>query len=240
MKNNLLFNSISLLFNILIILNIIQIITSQESSQNIRCSSVPFCQRLMYISESKIPLYFVDHKTIEISGTNKDRNNILKALIRNYNQEYINDPIDLELIIYILKRGIFRIKIKPKYQKRFELNEEDDIFNIKNTIKNNGIKISVGDKTIVIYYFSKKNKIKYELLINLPLFQLIYKVDNKIIYYINNKNLFDIEKLGKDFIPSEMDSMTSIKMDISIPESILLTGLPERCGSSILSDTNNN
>ena len=240
MKNNLLFNSISLLFNILIILNIIQIITSQESSQNIRCSSVPFCQRLMYISESKIPLYFVDNKTIEISGTNKDRNNIFKALIRNYNQEYINDPIDLELIIYILKRGIFRIKIKPKYQKRFELNEEDDIFNIKNTIKNNGIKISVGDKTIVIYYFSKKNKIKYELLINLPLFQLIYKVDNKIIYYINNKNLFDIEKLGKDFIPSEMDSMTSIKMDISIPESILLTGLPERCGSSILSDTNNN
>ena len=240
MKNNLLFNSISLLFNILIILNIIQIITSQESSQNIRCSSVPFCQRLMYISESKIPLYFVDNKTIEISGTNKDRNNIFKALIRNYNQEYINDPIDLELIIYILKRGIFRIKIKPKNQKRFELNEEDDIFNIKNTIKNNGIKISVGDKTIVIYYFSKKNKIKYELLINLPLFQLIYKVDNKIIYYINNKNLFDIEKLGKDFIPSEMDSMTSIKMDISIPESILLTGLPERCGSSILSDTNNN
>ena len=240
MKNNLLFNSISLLFNILILLNIIQIITSQESSQNIRCSSVPFCQRLMYISESKIPLYFVDNKTIEISGTNKDRNNIFKALIRNYNQEYINDPIDLELIIYILKRGIFRIKIKPKNQKRFELNEEDDIFNIKNTIKNNGIKISVGDKTIVIYYFSKKNKIKYELLINLPLFQLIYKVDNKIIYYINNKNLFDIEKLGKDFIPSEMDSMTSIKMDISIPESILLTGLPERCGSSILSDTNNN
>ena len=123
----------------------------------------------MYISESKIPLYFVDNKTIEISGTNKDRNNIFKALIRNYNQEYINNPIDLELIIY----GLFHIKIKPKNQKRFELNEEDDIFNIKNTIKNNGIKISVGDKTIVIYYFSKKNKIKYELLINLPLFQFI-------------------------------------------------------------------
>ena len=91
----------------------------------------------MYISESKIPLYFVDNKTIEISGTNKDRNNIFKALIHNYN------------------RGIFRIKIKQKNQKRFELNEEDDIFNIKN----NGIKISIGDKTIVIHYFSKKNKI---------------------------------------------------------------------------------
>ena len=34
--------------------------------------------------------------------------------------------------------------------------------------------------------------------------------------------------------------MTTIKMDMSIPESILLTGLPGRCGSSILSDTNLN
>ena len=97
----------------------------------------------------------------------------------------------------------------------------------------------MGEKTIVIYYFSKKNKIKYELIINLPLFQLKYKVDNKLIYFINEKNLFDFEKIGKDFIPSEQDSMTSIKMDMSIPESILLTGLPERCGSSILSDTSN-
>ena len=194
----------------------------------------------MYISESKIPLYFVDNKTIEISGTNKDRNNIFKALIRNYNQEYINDPIDLELIIYILKRGIFRIKIKPKNQKRFELNEEDDIFNIKENIKSSGIKISNGDNNTVIYYFSKKKKIKYELLINQPQFQITYKVDNKIIYFINGKNLFDMEKIGKDFIPSETDAMTSIKMDMSIPESILLTGLPERCGSSILSDTNYN
>ena len=55
----------------------------------------------MYISESKIPLYFLDNKTIEISGINKDRNNIFKVLILNYNQEYINDPIYLELIIYI-------------------------------------------------------------------------------------------------------------------------------------------
>jgi len=230
-------NNIKQIFILLILTNIYQIINTQESTQNIRCSSAPFCQRLMHITESKVPLYFLDSKTIEISGTNKDKNNIFKALIKNYNQEYINDPIDLELTIYILKRGIFRIKIKPKNQKRFELNEEDDIFNMKNTVKNNGIKISVGEKNTVIYYFSKKNKIKYELLINQPLFQLTYKVDNKIIYFINGKNLFDVEKIGKDFIPSEMDSMTSIKMDMSIPESILLTGLPERCGSSILSDT---
>ena len=41
----------------------------------------------MYITESKIPLYFMDNKTIEISGTNKDKNNIFKAMIKNYNKE---------------------------------------------------------------------------------------------------------------------------------------------------------
>ena len=233
MKNKI--NQITI--NVLLLIILFNIVYSQESSQNVRCSSVPFCQRLMFIQGSNIPLYYLDNKTIEITGTNKDKNNIFKALIRAYNQEYNNDSIDLELIIYILKRGIFRVKIKPKNQKRFELNEEDDIFNIKNTIKKNGIKISIGDKTIVIYYFSKKNKIKYELIINLPLFQLKYQVANKVIYIINDKNLFDFEKMGKDFIPTEEDSMTSIKMDMTIPESILLTGLPERCGSSILSDT---
>ena len=233
MKNKI--NQITI--NVLLLIILFNIVYSQESSQNVRCSSVPFCQRLMFIQGSNIPLYYLDNKTIEITGTNKDKNNIFKALIKAYNKEYNNDSIDLELIIYILKRGIFRVKIKPKNQKRFELNEEDDIFNIKNTIKNNGIKISIGDKTIVIYYFSKKNKIKYELIINLPLFQLKYQVANKVIYIINDKNLFDFEKMGKDFIPTEEDSMTSIKMDMTIPESILLTGLPERCGSSILSDT---
>ena len=233
MKNKI--NQITI--NVLLLIILFNIVYMQESSQNVRCSSVPFCQRLMFIQGSNIPLYYLDNKTIEITGTNKDKNNIFKALIRAYNQEYNNDSIDLELIIYILKRGIFRVKIKPKNQKRFELNEEDDIFNIKNKIKNNGIKISIGDKTIVIYYFSKKNKIKYELIINLPLFQLKYQVANKVIYIINDKNLFDFEKMGKDFIPTEEDSMTSIKMDMTIPESILLTGLPERCGSSILSDT---
>ena len=213
MKNKI--NQITI--NVLLLIILFNIVYSQESSQNVRCSSVPFCQRLMFIQGSNIPLYYLDNKTIEITGTNKDKNNIFKALIKAYNKEYNNDSIDLELIIYILKRGIFRVKIKPKNQKRFELNEEDDIFNIKNTIKNNGIKISIGDKTIVIYYFSKKNKIKYELIINLPLFQLKYQVANKVIYIINDKNLFDFEKMGKDFIPTEEDSMTSIKMDMTIP-----------------------
>ena len=234
------FSSSYFLYIILMILILFQISSPQETSQNVLCSSVPFCQRLMYSSESQVPLYFLDNKTIEITGTNKDKNNIFKALIKHYNQEYISNPIDLEMTIYILKRGIFRVKIKPKNQKKFDLTEEDDIFEMKKTIKNSGIKISFGEKNTIIYYFSKKNRIKYELLINQSLFQLIYKVDNKIIYIINSKNLLDIEKIGKDFIPSENDAMTTIKMDMSIPESILLTGLPGRCGSSILSDTNLN
>ena len=97
MKNKI--NQIAI--NVLLIFILFDIFCSQEKSQNIRCSSVPFCQRLMFISESNIPLYYLDNKTIEITGTNQDKNNIFKALLKNYNQEYQNDPIDLELTIYI-------------------------------------------------------------------------------------------------------------------------------------------
>ncbi len=150
------FSSSYFLYIILMILILFQISSPQETSQNVLCSSVPFCQRLMYSSESQVPLYFLDNKTIEITGTNKDKNNIFKAIIKHYNQEYISNPIDLEMTIYILKRGIFRVKIKPKNQKKFDLTEDDDIFEMKKTIKNSGIKISFGEKNTIIYYFSKK------------------------------------------------------------------------------------
>ena len=226
-----------------ILINLFQFSHNQERTQNIACTNVPFCQRLMYYNEDQNPLYFLDNKTISISGNNLDNNNILKAIIKNYNKEFMSNAVDLELTVYILKRGIFRVKIKPMNEKnnkkRFELNSEDDIFNMKDTIKKNNIKISKGDKNIVIYYFSKKSKIKYELLINLSPFQLIYKIDNNILYHINSKNLLEFEKPDKDFVASEQDTMTSIKTDMFIPESILLTGLPERCGSSLLIDTDN-
>ena len=218
---------------LLLLLNLFSFSLNHEKTQNIACSSVPFCKRLMYYNEDQKPLFFLDNKTISISGNNIDNNNILKATLKNYNKEFMQDAIDLELSVYILKRGIFRIKIKPTNKKRFELNAEDDIFNMKDTIKQKNIKISKGDKNIVIYYFSKKSKIKYELLINLSPFQLIYKIDNNIMYHINSKNLLEFEKPDKDFKSTEEDSMTSIKMDMFIPESILLAGLPERCGSSL-------
>ena len=223
----------------LILINILSFCLNDEKIQNIACSSVPFCQRLISI-ESQNPLYFLDNKTIIISGNNIDKNNILKATLKNYNREFTPNALDLELTIFILKRGIFRVKIKPlNNKKRFELNEEDDIFDMKETIKQNNIKISKGDKNVVIYYYSKKNKIKFELLINLGPFQLIYKINNNIMYHINSNNLLEFENQDKDFTPTEEDTMTSVKMDMIIPESILLTGLPERCGSSILSDTDN-
>ena len=234
------FNSKLIFF---IFLNIISFSINQEKTQNIACSNVPFCQRLMFYKEDQTPLYYLDNKTITISGDNPDNNNILKAILKNYNKEFLSNAIDLELTVYILKRGIFRAKIKPINEKgnkkRFELNKEDDIFNMKDTIKKSNIKISKGDKNIVIYYFSKKSKIKYELLINLSPFQLIYKMDNNILYHINSKNLFEFEKPDKDFVSTEQDSMTTLKMDMLIPNSIILTGLPERCGSSLLVDTDN-
>ena len=246
MKNNIqkLFNiNLSSNYNIIIIFILLKLFSfslNQESSQNIACSSVPFCKRLMFFNENQSPIYYLDNQTITISGNNADNNNILKGTIKIYNREYTQNALDLELTVFILKRGIFRIKIKPlNNKKRFELNSEDDIFNIKDTIKKNNIKISKGDKNIVIYYFSKKNKIKYELLLNLSPFQLTYKIDNNIIYQINNKNLLQFENADKDFTPTEEDSMTSIKMDMFIPGSILLAGLPERCGSSLLADTEN-
>ncbi len=238
-NNNLILFMNNILLYIIILLNLLSFSLNEEKTQNIECSSVPFCKRLMFYNEDQKPLFFLDNKTISISGNNIDNNNILKAILKNYNKEFMQNPIDLELTIYILKRGIFRIKIKPTNKKRFELNTEDDIFNMRDTIKQKNIKISKGDKNVVIYYFSKKSKIKYELLINLSPFQLIYKIDNNIMYYINSKNLLEFEKPDKDFQPTEEDSMTSLKMDMFIPESILLTGLPERCGSSILTDTDN-
>ena len=56
------------------------------------------------------------------------------------------------------------------------------------------------------------------------------------MFHISSKNLLEFEKPDKDFEPTESNAMTTIKLDMFIPESILLTGLPERCGSSLLID----
>ena len=240
-NRNFLSSNISIITTFYILICIIQLTLNEETSQVVSCSNLPFCQRFMFYAEDQNPLFFLDNNTISISGTNKDSNNILTASIKNYNKEFLKNSIDLELKVFILKHGIFRVKIKPtndkNYPKRFELNEEDDVFNMKENFKNNNIKISKGDKNIVIYYFSKKRRIKYELVINLSPFQIKYKIDNNDIFFINNKHLFDIENPDKDFVKTENDAMTTIKMDMFLPESILISGLPERCGSSILSDT---
>ena len=107
---------LSTIKNIIIIvlfLNLISFSLNQDNSQNIACSRVPFCQRFMFYNENQNPLYYLDNQTIIISGNNADNNNILKAILKNYNKDFTPNFLDLELTVFILKRGIFRIKIKP-------------------------------------------------------------------------------------------------------------------------------
>ena len=74
MKNKI--NQITI--NVLLLIILFNIVYSQESSQNVRCSSVPFCQRLMFIQGSNIHLYYLDNKTIEIQEQIKIKTIFLK------------------------------------------------------------------------------------------------------------------------------------------------------------------
>jgi alpha 1,3-glucosidase len=216
-------------FGFFIILNIIN--KSQEKYEQIYCHEVPFCNRFMFWGE-QAPIYYVDNKTISISS------NIIKGTLKNFNRDYISNAHDLEFILYVLKSGLFRMKIKPIGEERFELDPEDEPFEMKKSQKRKNIKTSSSNDNIVLYYYTHK-KAKYELEIKFSPFQIHYKINNKMVFFINSKNLFDIEFPGKDFKPTEEDIMQTIKLDILIPESIILSGLPERAGNVGLTDTNN-
>jgi alpha-glucosidase (family GH31 glycosyl hydrolase) len=177
--------------------------------------------------------------------------------------EYIQNAQDLYMIIYILKNGIFRVKIKDSTsvdsqinsnprQKRFHMKKIDETFNMKSMAKRKNFKIvnTTNDK-MTIYYFSKspKNKyfididntkkIKYELNINYSPFKLTYSLDNKLIIQINSRNLLNMEFPGADFTKTEDESMSSVKMDVSFHNSQFLYGLPERAADIQLTDTFN-
>lgn len=91
-----------------------------------------------------------------------------------------------------------------------------------------------------IYYYEENlgNKIKYELLINFDLFNMIYLVNNKKIIEFNEKNLLNIE-IPYDFTKNENEAMSSIKLDIKYNKCQKLYGLPERAGGPNLIDTDN-
>ena len=216
-------------FGIFILLNFINKTLSEY--EQIFCHEVPFCNRFMFWGE-QAPIYYVDNKTISISS------NIIKGTLKNFNHDYISNPHDLEFTLFVLKSGLFRMKIKPIGEDRFELDSNDDPFEMKNSQKRKNIKTSSSYDNIVLYYYTHK-KVKYELEIKFSPFQIHYKINNKMVFFINSKNLFDIEFPGKDFKSSEEDIMQTLKLDILIPESIILSGLPERAGNVGLIDTNN-
>lgn len=203
-----------------------------ENYEQIYCHDVPFCNRNMFW-DKQTPVYYIDSQIITISPTNNQINGVLK----NYNSDYIFNAKDLQFTLLILKKGIFRVIIKPFDNDRFELDENDSPLNITSSLKHKNIKISKGNNNLVIYYFSNSTNTKYELDVSFKPFQIEYRNDNKKVFEINSKNLFDIEFPPMDFVPNERDSMTTVKMDIKIPECVFLTGLPERSSRIALADT---
>jgi alpha-glucosidase (family GH31 glycosyl hydrolase) len=166
---------------------------------------------------------------------------ILKTAIYNENLK------DLLMKIYIMKNGIFRVKIRDIEKERFHLKKNDETFNYKMAKNKNFKFVNSTDTKFSIYYFDKipKNsyfieidesrKIKYELIVNYEPFLMIYLIDNKEILKINSKNLLNIE------IPTESktenEAMSSVKLDITYNDCLNLWGLPERAGDYSLLDT---
>lgn len=198
------------------------------------CHDIPFCNRNMFW-EDQAPVYYIDFSKIKVDH----ENSIINAKLINANKEYLTNAKDLDVNIYVLKYGMFRVVINDENTKRFKLTEEDSPFNVVGLKKNlKNVKISQSEKAFVLYYYSKNSNTKYELTINYQPFKITYRSDKNIIFIINSRNLFDMEFPSQDFKITEKDSMSSIKLDVLFPESYLFTGLPERySGSLSLSDT---
>lgn len=195
---------------------------------------IAFCNRNMYW-ETQAPIYYIDNASIV------QNQNVITAKLKNFNSDYIKNAHELLLNLFILKNGIFRIKIKEVNSNRFELKNSDMTFEMEKEAKLDGnIKIINSFEGLIIYYFEEElnKRTKYELNINYTPFSIVYKMDNKNIYEMNNKNLFDMEFPSNPNDINENDATSAIKMDIRMTESLFLTGLPERSSHVSLTDTN--
>jgi alpha 1,3-glucosidase len=152
------------------------------------------------------------------------------------------------LKIYILKYGIFRIKIRDLENKRFHFNKHDDAFNMKELHKTKNLLISKSENHIIVRCIETANKIPFEkentktkyiykLIINFSPFKIKYMLDNQILIVINSNNLLNMEFPSKDFIKEEQEANSSVKLDVKFKDSEYLWGLPERAGNVKLSDT---
>ena len=223
----------------LFLLKIISI--THQAEQFKRCYDLSFCNKNLYY-ESRPESYFIEKSSIEI---NKHKvTMILKTAIETENLK------DLRLKIYILKSGLFRIKIQDLEKKRFHLKKEDETFNMKTMAKRKNFKIANNtDTEFIIYYFDKASKnqhfieidndkkTRYEFVLHYKPFRITYTIDNKIILELNSKNLFSFEFPNQMNVGVDNDAMSSVKMDIHYNDCLMMWGLPERAADFILRDT---
>jgi alpha 1,3-glucosidase len=192
--------------------------------------------------EDRPESFVVDPSTIELKKNKISF--VLKTSIFNENLK------DILAKLYILKNGMFRIKIRDLEKKRFHFKKADETFNMKGTAKLKNFKYVNSTLTkFSVYYFdkTKKNqyfididsnkKIKYELVVQYNPFEVFYSIDNKEILKINSKNLLNMEFPTDSYVKTEEEAMSSVKLDVTYSDCLLLWGLPERGADSLLSDT---
>jgi alpha 1,3-glucosidase len=153
--------------------------------------------------------------------------------------------------LYILKNGMFRIKIQDFEKSRFKFQQKDETFNMKKMAKKSNFKFVNSTSTkFSVYYFDKSpksqyfididnnKKTKYELVVTYNPFSIYYSLDNKEILKLNSKNLLNMEFPTENFQSTEEEAMSSVKLDVTFNDCLLLWGLPERASDTLLTDTN--
>lgn len=202
---------------------------------------IAFCSRNLYFEE-RPESYYVDPSTVSL--VKNKISFILKTAIANENLK------DMAVKIYILKNGMFRMKLRDIEKQRFHFKKSDETFNMKTMAKLKNFKFVNQTQTkFSVYYFdkAKKNtffieidntkKTKYELVVEYNPFGVYYSIDNKEVIVINSKNLLNMEVPTEKNIKTEEEAMSSVKVDVKYKDCILIWGLPERAGDMLLSDT---
>jgi alpha 1,3-glucosidase len=111
-------------------------------------------------------------------------------------------------------------------------------------MENDYFKVVKTETNFSIYYFEEikgiknlNDRTKYELVINFSPFNTVYSIDNKPIIQFNSRDLIKFEKPAEDFIPTEREANSSVRLDINLMNSLAIYGLPERAGEAELKDS---
>jgi len=232
---------ISLLSKIFLFFICVILITQINSDEFKRCYNQAYCTRNLYF-EDRPESYHVDPSTL-----NLNKNKISFTLRTSIDNENLKD---VSMKLYILKNGLFRVKIRDLEKERFHFKKTDETFQMKTMAKKRNFKFVNSTQTkFSVYYFDKtpksqyfididnNKKTKYELVVHYNPFSIFYSIDNKEIIKINSKNLMNMEFPTEKYIKSEEEAMSSVKMDMTFNDCILLWGLSERASDILLGDT---